>query len=547
MHFYHAFFKHILYMENPGLQNIKTTYENLTYFDQYSESVILFFIMTIAVSLIISYCFVMINTQPILDDWVNQRCKPNIIPFAGLISRPPGVSIMDSTSENFNYCIQKINMSMSGTAMQPLSFVTNMLQNMMAQIKNEIQSIRAMFDKIRTMFVKVSQEIMGRVINIMIPLQQMIISFRDLIGKIQGAMTASVFTLLGSYYTLKSLMGAITQFITTILIVLSIMIAVFWAIPFVGWAAAIANTIIFIAISIPMIIILVFLNNALNMSSDRPMPRVKCFDENTEILMKDGTKTRIIDVKNGDVLFGDNEVTAIMKLEAKNSTMYNLRGIIVSDSHIVEYNNKWMPVLEHPEAVKCASYEKPYLYCLNTTNKTIVINETTFTDWDEIYDADINEIKNNEIVKIEQLADIHARLDGGFDGSTKIKLKNGETKEIRDVKIDDILEHGENVYGLVKINGRNLKEQAIYNLGKNAFVVGGPNLAICDTKIIVNSTLHLGSNYKQIVSEKQEELYHLITDAKTFHIGKIKFYDYNAAIDLFLVKSKGKLLSMKYV
>jgi hypothetical protein len=277
------------------------------------------------------------------------------------------------------------------------------------------------------------------------------------------------------------------------------------------------------------------------------MPRVKCFDENTEILMKDGTKTRIIDVKNGDVLFGDNEVTAIMKLEAKNSTMYNLRGIIVSDSHIVEYNDKWIPVLEHPEAVKCASYEKPYLYCLNTTNKTIVINETTFTDWDEIYDKDMNEIKNNGIVKIEQLADIHTHLDGGFDGSTKIKLKNGETKEIRNVKIDDILEHGENVYGLVKINGRNVKEQAIYNLGKNAFVVGGPNLAICDTKIIVNSTLHLGSNYKQIVSEKQEELYHLITDTKTLHIGKIKFYDYNAAIDLFLVKSKGKLLSMKYV
>jgi len=30
-------------------------------------------------------------------------------------------------------------------------------------------------------------------------------------------------------------------------------------------------------------------------------------------------------------------------------------------------------------------------------------------------------------------------------------------------------------------------------------------------------------------------------------VDKVKFYDYNAGIDLFLVKNKGKLLSMKYV
>ena len=238
-------------MDNPNLENINKMYEKLNYFDQYSGSVVLFFIITIVLCFLVAYCFIMINTQPIIADWANQRCKPNIIPFAGLITRPVGMSAFEYTTQNFNYCIQNINSSITGTAVQPLTVVTNMLQNMVSEIKNSIQNIRGMFDKVRTMFLQISQEIMGRIMNIMIPLQQIIISFKDLMGKIQGSMTAALFTALGSYYTLKSLMGAITQFITTILITLAILIAVFWAIPFFGWAAAIANTVIFIAISIP--------------------------------------------------------------------------------------------------------------------------------------------------------------------------------------------------------------------------------------------------------------------------------------------------------
>ena len=205
-------------MDNQGLQNITKMYEKLNYFDQYGGSVILFIIITIILILIISYCLIMVNSQPIIDDWVNQRCKPNIIPFAGLITHPEGVSASDYTFQNFNYCIQNILSSITGTAVEPLTFVTNTLKAMADKIKNDIQSVRAMFDKVRTMFQQVSQEIMGRIINITIPLQQIVISFKDLLSKIQGVMTAGLFTVLGSYYTLKSLLGAIAQFIISILI-----------------------------------------------------------------------------------------------------------------------------------------------------------------------------------------------------------------------------------------------------------------------------------------------------------------------------------------
>jgi hypothetical protein len=152
--------------------------------------------------------------------------------------------------------------------------------------------------------------------------------------------------------------------------------------------------------------------------------------------------------------------------------------------------------------------------------------------------------------------DIHKCLDGGFVGHTEIKLNDGIVKEIKDVCVGDILENNTTVYGIVEIDGRSLDSQYTYILG-NKIVEGGPNLTICDKNINVSSTLNLIENYdnyldNQINSKKptakiENKLYHLLTNKKTFYVHNIRFYDYNASIDLFLDKSKGKLLSMKYV
>jgi len=538
-------------MDNPGLQNIKKMYDKLNYFDQYGGNVMLLIFITLILLIFISYCYVKIHAQPIIDDWPNQRCKPNIIPFAGFITHPEGISAIDYTAQNFTNCTQNILSSITGLAAQPLTFVVNTMKSMVADIMDSIQAIRAMFDKVRSMFQEISEEIMGRIMNFMIPLQQIIISFKDLLAKVQGSMTAGLFTLLGSYYALKSLMGAIAQFIIIILITLAALIVAFWIIPFT-WGFAISNTVIFIAISIPLIIILAFFVDVLDVHTSLSIPGLpsgpstKCFDENTLITMNDGTKKKISEIKTGDVLFENNEVTSIIKVERDGSTLYNLYNIIVSDSHIVKYNNKWIPVSKHPDAYKIDIYQKPYLYCLNTNNKIIIIDKQIFTDWDEIYQDNINEIKINGFFPIKNLSDIHTFLDGGFNGTTKIKLQNGIYKEIKNINVGDTLSHGEKVYGVVKINGKNLHKQFAYNLGKKLVVEGGPNLVISN-KNGFNTTLTLDNTMKKTLDKKHDELYHLLTNKKTFNIEDICFHDYNASIDIFLERNKSKLLSMKYV
>ena len=507
----------LLYMDNE-LNNIKKMYEKITYFDQYGDSLILFIIITIIELILISYFHTMINIKPIIDDWSNQRCKPNIIPIAGLITHPEGISASDYTYQNFNYCLQNILSSITGDALKPLTFVTNFLNSIANSIKEAIQAIRAMFDKIRNSMQSVSEELMGRLMNMMIPLQQIIISVRDLIGKVQGTMTAGLFTLLGSYYTLQSLMGAIAEFIIIILITLALMIGIFWLVPFT-WGAAIANTSIFVAISIPMIIILAFMVDVLKIHPSLGIPTIKCFDKNTLINMNDGTQKKIIYIEPGDILANNNVVTAKIKVIREGSIMYMLNNIIVSDSHIINYEGKWIPVSQHPSAIKYDLYNEEYLYCLNTVEKIIKINDIIFTDWDEIYDISLNKVVNNKIIPLENMNHIHKYLDCGFSNNTQIKLNTGLLLNIDNIRINDILENGEKVYGIVEIDGSTLLEQFKYNLGENNFIEGYvPNLIF----------------KKEKLQNKNRRLYHLLTNRKTFKIKNIILSDYNNAIDCFL-------------
>ena len=555
--------------KGSGLNNVNKMYENLTYFDQYGFSLILFVIITIILIIFIASCIALQNIQPIKQDWVNQRCKPYIIPIAGFINKPQNMSFNDFTSQNFNYCAQNILKGITGFAVEPLTFITNNITKLVNYIKQAINDIRAITNKVRTFFITIVEEIMGRLLNVMIPLQQIIIKFKDFAAKAQGTMTAGLLTTIGAYITLKSLLGSIVQFIITILIAMAAMIFIFWIFPFT-WGTAIAGTATFIAISIPLALLLTFMSRVLDINTGLSIPglkkpSLKCFDKNTKIIMNNGISRTISDVEVGDKLNGNTLITSKIVVETKGSFMYNLNGVIVSDSHLVKYNNKWVRVDEHPYSVKIEQYNEPYLYCINTENKVIEINDTLFTDWDEIYDDELEKIKN---VKIKNLmfnsnkslnysmddlivnnSDIHRYLDGGFEKNTKIKLKNGISKNIKNVSIGDILENGERVYGYVEIDGTNLLEQATYNLAKNRFVTGGSNLNICEKSLGFTCTLDLDKKYKHLKRyiECESKLYHLLTDSKTFNINGVNFYDYNSCIDLFLEKYRGKLLSMKYV
>lgn len=524
---------------DENITKITKMYDNLSYLDQYGNSVILIILITFVLFLLIAYSFIMINITPIRNNWTAERCKPYVIPFAGIINAPEGMSATDYTQDNFTQCMQNVTSSLAENAISPLSFVTSSLTMVANIIQKSIDAIREMVNKVRSSLQSVTQEVMGRLLNFIVPLQQIVIKIKDMLMKMQGVFTGVLYTLFGSYFTLKSLLGAIAELVIKIMIGLAVVIVILWLTPFT-WAAAAAGTGVFTIIAAFMAYILIFMKDVLHVQVGLTIPKLKCFDKNTLIQLKDGSEKKIIDICLGDILANDGIVTAKFKIETKGSQMYVLNNVIVSDTHKVLYGDTFIKVSQHPKARKLAFYDEKYLYCLNTSKKEIHINDIIFSDWDEINPKEIQSLEN-EIKHGKDDLLIHKYLDSGFISSTQIKLKNGTTKEISKVEINDILENGEKVYGIVEIDGEKMDNQYVYYLGNNNIIEGAPNLVFYDNNKITTTldlNLYASNNYKKIRNKFDSKLYHLLTNQETFIVNGIKFKDYNASIDIFLENKK---------
>ena len=171
-----------------------------------------------------------------------------------------------------------------------------------------------------------------------------------------------------------------------------------------------------------------------------------------------------------DILQDNSVVTAKIKVTSEGLDMYNLNGIVVSESHIIKCFGNWIPVKKHPLAIKIDKYDELYLYCLNTSSKTIVLNSITFTDWDEVYDGNLD-----FLYKYISSKNISKALDKGLTKDTKIKMKmemkmENEYKCLKVIKIGDILSSNAIVYGIVELKNLGNKEPLLNLLVSNGLV-----------------------------------------------------------------------------
>lgn len=208
------------------------------------------------------------------------------------------------------------------------------------------------------------------------------------------------------------------------------------------------------------------------------VPKLRCFDRKTKFILIDGTFKHIEELKPLDILIDGTIITSKIKVTSKGLDMYKLDNIIVSESHVVKYDNKWIQVKEHPYANKISGYTEPYLYCLNTSTKIILLNNTVFTDWDEVYDDSLEFLLN--YYSIEDTECISKIVDCGFNKETQIKTKFGE-KSIDKICIGEVLSTGGIVYGIVELTN---------NLGNEKLL----NLLVSNEKFEISDVVHFDYN-----------------------------------------------------
>ena len=514
-------------IQNTFTGKLKKLYKKAGYLDKYGGSVIITGLILLCFWLIFSYFVIKAKILPIRADWVNQRCNPQVMPFAGIINPPKDQSKFSFTASNFSNCIGKILKEMMGDVMKPVYYAEHGVIDMFNELKKGLDEVRKVFADVRSNITDIVQQILNRVLNMLVPVVHIFVKLKDILLKTAGTLTATLLNSLGVYMILQSFVGTFLELLVAGLEALVAAIVISWIMPWT-WPVAITMTAIFAAVAIPTSIMTYWFGQIYD-NTYKSAPSSSCFDENTKIDTMTGPKC-IKNINTGEILSDGTRVTATFKLSSKGEQMYKYHNIVVSGSHqIMTPCGKCISVFEHPHSRRITGYHKPYLYCLSTTSKIININGIIFSDWDEVDNMDWANIQRRakEYLPIDVHKEhFHKYLENGLGALTPIELLNGEERFIKNIKIGDILSNKTRVLGIVEVDTLNLDAVKKINIKGNA-IICGPNVPFFDRNLGNVSTLRMGGS--KISSA--EKLYHLITDTGSFNVRGTKFYDYNGVIE----------------
>jgi hypothetical protein len=286
---------------------------------------IYFLYINLAFGIYIAGVFYFSQLAEIKANWPLYRCNPMYMPLA------------DDPESNFTYCIQSMQSDYMGYLLQPLTFVTSSITNLLGSFLGEINMVRAMFNKIRGFISSIIESVFGVFLNLVIEFQKITIGIKDLIGKTIGIMVSLMYIMDGSIKTMNS-----------------------------TWSGPPGQLV-----------------KALG----------KCFHPDTKLKLKNGTIKTIKNIDLGDVLENGSNVISVMKIDNKKNTepLYVIRGeginkenIYVTGSHLVFNNitNKFCKVENYYKA-EISSKQTEWFSCLITDDHKIQIGNELFWDWED--------------------------------------------------------------------------------------------------------------------------------------------------------------------
>lgn len=265
-------------------------------------------------------------------------------------------------------------------------------------------------------------------------------------------MTASLYTALGSYNTLQSLMGSIVELVIKMLVMLSLLILGMWATP-VTWPMATTMSAVFLAISVPLALIAAFMTKVLHVSSSGVpgLPKMRCFAPETWVnVYRDRERAWVrVPMENlsiGDIIEDESQVTAILQLSAQDLDMYTLGEYTVSGNHRVWFapRQEWVAVKDHPFAAPLVPpYPHAHVYCLTTTSHVIQLGPFRFMDWDECSEPHKMPLSVSCGSGLEPATQVHRMRHGWSTLATMDEIQLG------DVLVDSPGSVSNQVYGVV--------------------------------------------------------------------------------------------------
>ena len=241
--------------KQPIIERLNYLYGDKTFTGRYGIDILKVCLVIFIFMSAVTYYQIQNKLLEVKRDWPQYRCRPDVMPFAGWINPPDGVSPLDYTKQNFMECSANTT---KGVFDRPMSMVYVIFNGIMGVFKNilgVIEKIRLLFNRMRDALKDIFLTVFYRIQNVIIPLQTMLIKMVDFFEKIKGILATFLLAFIGVLWSFYSLIGSVYELVVIILVIMMIVIIVLWYIPFVGWALAIAAIAVFLTIAIPLILL----------------------------------------------------------------------------------------------------------------------------------------------------------------------------------------------------------------------------------------------------------------------------------------------------
>jgi hypothetical protein len=225
-----------------------------------------------------------------------------------------------------------------GYLLQPITYLISNLTSFSGNLGTSLNSIREMISGIRGFTGNIVENIFGVFLNLIIEFQKMIISIKDMVGKLIGVVVTILYVLDGSIKTMNST----------------------WNGPPGQMVKAIGS----------------------------------CFHPETKIKVKSGDIYLMKDLPLGVELEDGSKVFSVLKVDNpdklplyKINNGINNEPIYVTGDHFIldPASNKFIQVKNYKDAkiqLKTEMYSN-WFSCLITTNRRIKINKHIFWDWED--------------------------------------------------------------------------------------------------------------------------------------------------------------------
>lgn len=446
------------YINNYTVLFLKTYYKMQYTFNNIRGDAIIFnIVIFFIVILICCFLYTLSYSKQILNNWVENRCHPFIMPFAGWIQ--PNTS----TSQNFNFCIQSILSTSIATALFPFQTLIALFSKEMNVVADGLNDVRQTASNMRTGVNDVTKNIMSRIITTTVPLQQSVLTTKDIFNKTQGILNTGLYSGLGVYYTLKSSIGTVINSMINILIAMIAMILPLLAFPPTA-VYAMPMIAVFTSIAVPLGLTITSLTKSMGIRPNKSIPKLKkprlCFSQFTIIPLKNGSTKYIKDIEPGDETLHDGSVLSTFILLGNTEPLYKIKNTIVSKSHFLfDVENKiWKTVAEFFDAIPIQG-GYTHMFCLSTTNKTITTQDgLIFKDWND-------DIQHNHISSMKSF----------YPKNTNIIINNNQHCHLDKIQIGMTLDSNNTCFGI------------IHSLHGIQLITSNKSFQICDNAHILHT------------------------------------------------------------